>query len=256
MAGAECIESATNGICREVKCLLLTDLSPHNIASGSTDPEAVEAISKTLPNSEIFHLPRLHAKVYIADKSRSVVTSGNLTAGGLVYNFECGVSIADATESAALGAQIEDYSRLGAKILKEQLSACSTISRELKMIVGGQKSTRQYPVEATVRIDAIAELLLTRRLAGGPIHGIFSETVVYLLRRHGPMSTQNLHEWIAQIHPDLCDNNVDRIIDGKRFGKKWKHAVRTAQQHLKKNGLIRLDGQEWELTGHKNCADT
>jgi hypothetical protein len=54
------------------------------------------------------------------------------------------------------------------------------------------------------------------------------------------MPTAELHPLIQRIHPDLCDDSVDRVIDGKHFGKKWKHAVRTAQQHLKKIGKVEL----------------
>jgi hypothetical protein len=45
----------------------------------------------------------------------------------------------------------------------------------------------------------------------------------------------------------LCDDEVDRVIDGRHFGKKWKHAVRTAQQHLRRKGLIALEGELWRL---------
>jgi hypothetical protein len=45
---------------------------------------------------------------------------------------------------------------------------------------------------------------------------------------------------------DLCDNTVDRVIDGKRFGKKWKHAVRSAQQHLKRQQKILLLDGVWQ----------
>ena len=47
---------------------------------------------------------------------------------------------------------------------------------------------------------------------------------------------------VAAIHPDLCDDSVDRVINGIHFGKKWKHAVRTAQQSLKNKGTIVLEG--------------
>jgi hypothetical protein len=59
------------------------------------------------------------------------------------------------------------------------------------------------------------------------------------------LMTVTLHDLIEQIHPDLCDNSVDRIIDGKRFGKKWKHAVRTAQQQLKRKGLVTIENGAW-----------
>lgn len=79
------------------------------------------------------------------------------------------------------------------------------------------------------------------------MHAVFVKTIMFLLEKHGPLSTEQLHPLIEQIHPDLCDNTVDRVIDGKSFGKKWKHAVRTAQQHLKKQQLIALVGDKWQL---------
>ena len=68
-----------------------------------------------------------------------------------------------------------------------------------------------------------------------------------LLKRYGPLPTEQMHPKIEVIHPDLCDNNIDRVIDGKHFGKKWKHAIRTAQQHLKKTGEIELVNRRWQF---------
>ena len=85
------------------------------------------------------------------------------------------------------------------------------------------------------------------RLARGPIHGVFAATILYLLAKHGPMPTTELHPRVQATHPDLCDDSVDRVINGQRFGKKWKHATRTAQQHLKKQGRIDLVNGKWTL---------
>lgn len=85
------------------------------------------------------------------------------------------------------------------------------------------------------------------RLAQGPMHTVFAKTILYLLTRYGPLSTDQLHSKIRAIHPDLCDDTVDRVIDGKSFGKKWKHAVRSAQQQLKKRSLVTLEGEHWHL---------
>ena len=62
------------------------------------------------------------------------------------------------------------------------------------------------------------------------------------------MSTEQLHLYVQQIHPDLCDDSIDRVIDGKHYGKKWKHYVRNSQQHLKAKGLIELTNGNWHLT--------
>jgi hypothetical protein len=61
------------------------------------------------------------------------------------------------------------------------------------------------------------------------------------------MATEQMHPLIQAIHPDLCDDSIDRVIDGKRFGKKWKHAVRTAQQQLKKRGVVKYEEGLWRL---------
>jgi len=63
----------------------------------------------------------------------------------------------------------------------------------------------------------------------------------------GPATAVELHTAVQKIHPDLCDDAVDRVIDGKHSGKKWKHAVRTAQQHLKKTGQIQLIEGRWQI---------
>jgi len=77
------------------------------------------------------------------------------------------------------------------------------------------------------------------------MHTIFATTICYLLEKHGPLTTRQLHPQIADLHPDLCDDSIDRIIDGKRFGKKWNHAVQTAQQHLKKPRKVEIIGGRW-----------
>ena len=61
------------------------------------------------------------------------------------------------------------------------------------------------------------------------------------------MRTEELHPLVQLLHPDLCDDSVDRVIDGEHFGKKWKHYVRNAQQYLKRHGEIRFDGSRWHM---------
>lgn len=60
-------------------------------------------------------------------------------------------------------------------------------------------------------------------------------------------ATHEIHPLVEGIHPDLCDNSVDRVINGVHFGKRWKHMVRNAQQSLKAQGLIEIDNRNWRL---------
>jgi hypothetical protein len=77
-------------------------------------------------------------------------------------------------------------------------------------------------------------------------HSLFSEAILYALAA-SPMSTVELHPKVQKLLPDLCDDSVELVIDGQYFGKRWKHAVRNAQQYLKRNGQIAFDGKRWSL---------
>jgi hypothetical protein len=185
--------------------------------------------------------------VYISDTRCAIVTSGNLTAGGLERNYEYGVKIRDRKIVSAILKDISGYSELGALISPEGLAAyCDTAERMRTLLRKQQDSARASLRFEFQRQLEHAELELARfRLAEGPMHTVFAKTILYLLSKHGPLSTEQLHPRIQSIHPDLCDDEVDRIIDGKHFGKKWKHAVRSAQQQLKRQGLVALSGGRW-----------
>lgn len=85
------------------------------------------------------------------------------------------------------------------------------------------------------------------RVAGRSSHAIFTETILYLLGRR-PMKTVEINREVQRIHPDLCDDTVDRVIDGEHFGKLWKHAVRSAQQALVRRGEIRRENDKWKVS--------
>jgi hypothetical protein len=131
------------------------------------------------------------------------------------------------------------------------LASYSAAARDVRYAFKQQQSsaTRALRLEFQRKVRVAEDELVRLRLAGGAMHTVFAKTIFYLLGKHGPMLTEQLYSKIESIHPDLCDNSVDRVIDGKSFGKKWKHAVRTAQQQLKRRGLITLHDGRWTLTG-------
>jgi len=202
-----------------------------------------------MPNVRTVHLPRLHAKVYTADGARAVVTSGNLTDGGLRANHECGLLVEDTKLAGQIEAEISAYAALGAEVDGPTLDRVCELAVDARAAYQAQTASASRESTRLLRavLQASSDTLLRARLAEGPIHTVFARTIEYLLRRYGPLSTQQMHPMIHEIHPDLCDDNIDRVIDGKRFGKKWKHAARTAQQQLKKHGIIRLVNGVWTL---------
>lgn len=232
------------------KFIFLSNLSPLNITQGSTDPRAFEVLRSNISDFSLWHLPNLHAKVYISDKRKAIVTSGNLTAGGLYNNFEYGVQIDSLEHSAKIYDDIYSYSQLGSNIDKETLLAYLSISQEIKETYKKQQaSTKESVTRRFAELFRKAEdELVKERLNVGAVHNIFTKTLLYILQKYGAMSTEHLHVYVQQIHPDLCDDSIDRVIDGKHYGKKWKHYVRNSQQHLKSKGLIELTNGTWHLT--------
>jgi hypothetical protein len=255
--GADFVLSHLSKAIRPRLCFsLLTDLSPLNVAQGATDPSAVRGLAAALPRSRVFHLPRVHAKVYVKDAETAIVTSGNLTAGGLDVNYEYGLKVLDAPTAAAIDRDLTDFAALGALVPPDMLSAYSEKAAELRELhKAHERAARRINTRLGRALMAAADDLMRLRLLRGPMHTVFAETILYLLARHGPLPTTQIHPRVEAMHPDLCDNSVDRVIDGKRFGKKWKHAVRTAQQQLKKRGQIELVGEKWRLAGARVPAE-
>lgn len=234
---------------QNIRLTMVTSLSPMNICQGSTDPAALRALAANSREMALFHLPRLHAKAYIADGARAILTSGNLTAAGLFRNYEYGCEITEPALVARIRQDIKSYGELGARVTAQQLDSYCDIAKEVRsafrkrLATAGKAAIARFDRTLRVAEDELVRL----RLLGGATHTVFAKTIVYLLERHGALETIQIHPLIQAIHPDLCDDTIDRVIDGKRFGKKWKHAVRTAQQQLKKKRMIRLAGRKWTL---------
>lgn len=227
----------------------LTNLSPLNLIQGTTDPSALYELMAGVSITRLFHLPRLHAKVYVSDARQAIITSGNLTLGGLAKNYEYGVLVREENIAQKARNDIVSYTELGAEIDRPTLLAYCNAANEARAAFRKQQASASRKAQAEFReaLQAAEDNLIRARLAEGSMHAVFVKTILFLLERHGPLSTEQLHLFIEQIHPDLCDNTVDRVIDGKSYGKKWKHAVRTAQQHLKRQGSIALVGDRWQL---------
>lgn len=231
-----------------VRLHLITDLRPESTLAGSMDLDALSDLGTSLPGFELTHLPSVHAKVLVADCKMAIVTSGNLTEAGLCGNVEYGVGLADGNMVKRVRSDVEGYGSLGARVSVEDVAALSAEIRDLRVLFQeAEKSVRAQARRAfKEKLNSTHIRLLRHRARGKTTHAIFSDTIRFLLAK-GPLGTDDLHPLIQLLHPDLCDDSVDRVIDGVHFGKKWKHYVRNAQQYLKRQGEIRFDGGRWYM---------
>lgn len=229
--------------------LCLTNFRVESVLSGSLELEGLVDLGRAFQRLKVIHLPALHAKVFIADCKCAIVTSGNLTHGGLKHNCEYGIAIKSPMLVQEIRHDFEGYAGLGAQL---QLDEIDSLTQEL----AGLRAEYQFHERKALktvgkafrnRLHKVEDRVLSIRARGNSNHAIFCNTIRYLLSK-GPLSTTELHPLIQQIHPDLCDDGIDRIINGVHFGKKWKHLVRNAQQALKRSGQISYDGTRWRLT--------
>lgn len=216
---------------------------------GATDPRAVKFLADRVPGLTICHLPRLHAKVYVVDSDAAIVTSANLTNGGLVQNYEYGVRLANRAMVRQIKCDLIEFSSLGACLSPTELTHYVQVSEQVRAAFQRQQRTISRTAKAQFeRLFFSAENeLIALRISGASRTQVFQRTIEYLLARYGAMTTPEIHRRVAAIHSDLCDDKVDRVINGHHFGKQWKHAVRTAQSHLKTANRIKLVGELWEL---------
>jgi phosphatidylserine/phosphatidylglycerophosphate/cardiolipin synthase-like enzyme len=228
---------------------VITDLSRDNLISGATDAAAIARLVRSVPATTVHFLPSLHAKVYIADDRSAVVTSANLTDSGLSRNREYGILFEDCDMVHSVKQDILEYAALGSSIDLAFLDSVAAAAAELREMRQAAERTVRTTLrqEFEQRLRDADDEILRARIAGRTAHAIFSETILHLLRS-GPMTTVQIHDGIRHIHPDLCDDAVDRVIDGRHFGKKWKHSVRTAQVYLRRRGDIALVDNRWQLT--------
>jgi len=181
----------------------------------------------------------------------AIVTSGNLTEAGLRGNVEYGVALSEEGIVKEVRSDFESYASLGAKVSLEDVAALSAETEDLKTLFQrAERSLRDRARRAfEEKLESTHLRLLGHRAKGKTTHAIFSDTVRFLLAKR-PLRTEELHPLVNLLHPDLCDDSTDRVIDGVHFGKKWKHYVRNAQQYLKRHGEIRFDGARWHLISH------
>lgn len=230
-----------------LKVHVVTNLAINSLLDGVLDISSLTDLVEMLPNSQLTYLPGLHAKVYIADDKAAIVTSGNLTNSGLISNYEYGVLLLNSADVVEMRSDLIKYANLGNVVSLDTLKALSVATQDLKE----QRQRAEKSINAKLRkvfeqrVNDTKVELLRARARGKTTHGIFCDTVLYLLENRGPLTTVELHPLTKQIHPDLCDDMIDRVIDGVHFGKKWKHYVRNAQQALKRQGLIGFDGVRW-----------
>lgn len=229
---------------------LITNLSADSLFQGTVNSEAIANFCRSLPEVEVRHLPGLHAKVYVADDHSAIITSGNLTQASLNRNYEYGVHITEKALVDQIAQDVQEYPTLGSPVSIVELDDLTEItkvvySKYAETLRSSRESVRkEYQENMELTRAALMNL---RAKPGETTHSIFARTILHILKR-GPLSTSEMQPMIQAVHPDICDDSIDRVINGVNFGRKWKHMVRNSQVYLRRQGRIEFNKKKWQLT--------
>ena len=231
----------------------LSNLDASAISNGALDLTALLELSNATPKSRLFAIASLHAKVFLADESMAIITSGNLTRSGLDSNLEYGVFLDEPPIVKQVRQDMMRYAAFGSPVATGVLEELLPVEQELR----DERANVANSVdpEIAARFNDLAQnaqnTLIGLQLGDRPANTVFRQAILFVLARGGSLTTPQIHEEIRVLLPELCDDSVDRVINGRRFGKRWKHSVRNAQQSLKASREITLDPESglWSLTG-------
>lgn len=92
---------------RDVKVELVTAFKLASVHAGTLDLEAMDEV--LFQGGIVRNVARLHAKIYLFDEKKAVVSSANLTSGGLINNFEYGLLTDDEAVVQAISSEFSAW---------------------------------------------------------------------------------------------------------------------------------------------------
>jgi phosphatidylserine/phosphatidylglycerophosphate/cardiolipin synthase-like enzyme len=227
---------------------ILTNLSERNIVDNVTQPQALLKMYDAFRKITVSSFDKLHAKIYIVDESLAVITSANLTYGGLKSNFEYGVLIDDAESIKNIKRDVLDYASLGHIFDKTFILKIYEESQKIESVQEKPEKERKDTelkllIEQQKKIDS---LFVSRYENKETRHSIFVKTIMFLLQKHKHLTILELYAFVKDIHPEMCDDSVEYHNE-----KRWKIEVRQALFFWRRKGTVLGNGpihhQTWSL---------
>ena len=224
----------------------LTNVNVEAISSGALDAAALRRLAEASHDARLIALPKLHAKVFVADDKAAIVTSGNLTSAALDHNIEYGVLLHEQALARTVRNDMLAFARLGSLVPSATIDRIGLLERGLRE-ARAQADGDALPAARRELTEAMRQArpeFVAAQVGGRTKHAVFGEAIRFVLAQ-GPLSTADIHEQVSALLPDLCDDTKPLVINGQTFGRAWKHDVRNAQLGLRRRGVIARD----EATG-------
>ena len=226
----------------QAKISLLTSYKLNSFYRNSSDLTALRSFIQS--QIEVRNYPTLHAKTYIFDSERAIITSANLTLGGLQNNYECGVLIHDSNTVSQLKADFlqifadeEKVSIVTEEILSTTEDIIAKVPREKR--IKFEKSEKDlfpapeyepqddlYDGGVTTIVDTLSGWRLdTFNVVSKIPANIFKLDQVYAYKQHLQElhpENRNVEAKIRQQLQELRDLGLIDFLGGGVYRKLWK----------------------------------
>jgi hypothetical protein len=206
---------------------IITSFKLMNIYSGSLDISALENIINQ--NGIVKNYPKLHSKIYLFDDKKVVITSGNLTTGGLLKNYEYGIYTDD---GKIVSRAVSDFSFLSKNentgtIKKSDIETVRNILSKVPKTetVKLPKFKIETPEELNDIID-IPQSTITGSLKGWKLD-VFNCVNSLSKQEFTLKDIYSFEKALSKLHPE--NNNV-------------KDKIRQQLQNLRDVGLVEFKG--------------
>ena len=212
------------------------------VSNESLDIAALRRLATASRKARLTALPNLHAKVFVADQKAAIVTSGNLTRGGLDANIEYGVALREPDLARRVREDMLSFAKLGSPVSVRKIARLARLEKELREARANVQNSASD--EAKRRFDKVMKrakpAIAAIEVGSRSPNAVFGEALKGILS-NGPLPTKSIQPIVREWLPNLCDDTLDYMINGVGYGKKWKHRVRNAQRHLRDSNVITYD---------------
>ena len=238
-----------------VDILTLANIDAEAVSTAALDLSALRCLLEMSPSSKLIALSSLHAKVFVADETAAIVTSGNLTRSGLDSNLEYGVLFDDPGLVQEIRGDMLSIARLGSSVDLETVDELGELETDLRQAHAAviRKATRAARLKFDHAMRQARPALVSAQVGDRSAHAVFGEAIRYVLAK-GPRKTQAIQQEVQRLMPDLCDDSEFLMIKGERYGRAWKRRFRHAQLYLKRRGSVSYNPgtREWALSDDDN----
>jgi HKD family nuclease len=226
----------------EATISLMTNYKLNSFYRNSSDLIALKSFIEN--NVDVRNYPNLHAKTYIFDSQQAIITSANLTLGGLERNYECGVLIQDANtvsklkydflqiftdnEKASIVTEEILYTTEGilAKVPKEKRIMFEKSERDLFPLKPYEPEDDLYDGGVTTIANTLSGWRLdTFNVVSQIPLNVFELEQVYAHKKHLQdlhPENRNIEAKIRQQIQELRDLGIIEFLGGGIYRKLWK----------------------------------